>query len=539
MDGDTAVITGLERIGDASGRTARKIKADNSESERSFDSVKEGAGRLHGVLGSVMGTVGLAGVGFGIKDVIQAGMKWQTQTASLGRALKNAGIYSRGLLDSLGKSAELQSTRGGFAAPEQLAGIQQFVTETHSATKASQLNTAAMNLARGQHIQYLAAVKMVAGVESGSPGRLSKILGPLTSVTKYTTGWTAAMKQANPLGYAHAQMQNKIATATELTGMIQKRFGGQMSAYSHTAAGAISNAENAIDIAMMKIGTAVMPVVAKVATWFATNLPKAMHTAITVIKSVVTWFEQNRGVAIALGVGLGILATGFIALRVVSGITALMAAFNVVLDANPIGAVVLALTALTAGVIYAYNHSRTFRNTINDLWSAMKAVGRWIGSTFAGIWHDLGHAIHIALAPLIAMYNLAKKVTGFVGGVFGGGHSPTTKQLTQAQRNAQRTIGIVPHAGHAVGGLISGYGGGDQIPSLLERGEYVVRKEAVAQIGVPALNQINAGSGGGMPDGTPIKAEIEVTQYVDGKRQAKNVYHQFLKYHARTGVIAA
>lgn len=42
------------------------------------------------------------------------------------------------------------------------------------------------------------------------------------------------------------------------------------------------------------------------------------------------------------------------------------------------------------------------------------------------------------------------------------------------------------------GGHIPGYGGGDKIPALLEKGEYVINKDAVATLGVDTLNEMNA-----------------------------------------------
>lgn len=48
--------------------------------------------------------------------------------------------------------------------------------------------------------------------------------------------------------------------------------------------------------------------------------------------------------------------------------------------------------------------------------------------------------------------------------------------------------------GFNTGGHIPGYGGGDTVRALLERGEYVVRKEAVNKFGLGFLEQLNAGS---------------------------------------------
>jgi hypothetical protein len=54
-------------------------------------------------------------------------------------------------------------------------------------------------------------------------------------------------------------------------------------------------------------------------------------------------------------------------------------------------------------------------------------------------------------------------------------------------------------------GLLPGYGGGDTIKALLERGEFIVRKEAVKALGLPALQTINRGQ---LPVETPIRRAI-------------------------------
>lgn len=58
---------------------------------------------------------------------------------------------------------------------------------------------------------------------------------------------------------------------------------------------------------------------------------------------------------------------------------------NAALTANPIGIVVVALAALAAGLIYAYKHSKTFREIVNGAFSAVKnvmgSVVNWISDT--------------------------------------------------------------------------------------------------------------------------------------------------------------
>ena len=47
---------------------------------------------------------------------------------------------------------------------------------------------------------------------------------------------------------------------------------------------------------------------------------------------------------------------------------------NAALTANPIGAVVAAISALVAGVVYAYNHFEGFRNSVQSMWSKLREL---------------------------------------------------------------------------------------------------------------------------------------------------------------------
>jgi len=63
---------------------------------------------------------------------------------------------------------------------------------------------------------------------------------------------------------------------------------------------------------------------------------------------------------------------------------------NAALNANPIGLVVLAIAALVAGVVWAYNNVGWFRDGVNFLWTKMKEFGAWIASAFTATLNFLG-----------------------------------------------------------------------------------------------------------------------------------------------------
>jgi len=102
-------------------------------------------------------------------------------------------------------------------------------------------------------------------------------------------------------------------------------------------------------------------------------LPSILEAVAPLLESVAKWMGENKDVVAALVVAL---TTGITAFKVITGIvkayTVVQGILNVVLAANPIGIVVVALAALVAGLIYAYNTSETFRSYVSTAFSVVK-----------------------------------------------------------------------------------------------------------------------------------------------------------------------
>ncbi|MGH3376342.1 MAG: phage tail tape measure protein [Actinoallomurus sp.] len=107
------------------------------------------------------------------------------------------------------------------------------------------------------------------------------------------------------------------------------------------------------------------------------------------LKPIADFASHNQGlVKLLLGVVAGIVA----ATKATKAFMVVMAALNIEMDANPVGAIILAIEALVILVIYAYTHFTWFRNGVQAVgravaaawktaWHAMEAVVRWFGST--------------------------------------------------------------------------------------------------------------------------------------------------------------
>jgi hypothetical protein len=60
--------------------------------------------------------------------------------------------------------------------------------------------------------------------------------------------------------------------------------------------------------------------------------------------------------------------------------------FNIALDANPIGLIVIGIAALAAGLIYAYNHSKVFRQIVQGALHAVVTVATAVFDFFKKHW---------------------------------------------------------------------------------------------------------------------------------------------------------
>jgi hypothetical protein len=63
---------------------------------------------------------------------------------------------------------------------------------------------------------------------------------------------------------------------------------------------------------------------------------------------------------------------------------------NAVMNLNPIGLIVIALGALTAGLVYAYKNSESFRKVIDSVWETMKGWLKTLGSITTSVLEFLG-----------------------------------------------------------------------------------------------------------------------------------------------------
>ncbi|GIH29097.1 hypothetical protein Aph01nite_74070 [Acrocarpospora phusangensis] len=121
---------------------------------------------------------------------------------------------------------------------------------------------------------------------------------------------------------------------------------------------------------------------------------------VTALAATAGWIEQNSGLVQTLGIVLGPLVAIVLVIVAATKVwTVVQTALNVAMMANPIGLIIIAIVALVAIVVLAWNKSETFRNIVTSAWQAVwdkiKAVGAWFSDTLwpaiKSVWDSIGN----------------------------------------------------------------------------------------------------------------------------------------------------
>ncbi len=131
-------------------------------------------------------------------------------------------------------------------------------------------------------------------------------------------------------------------------------------------------------------------------------------------------FNENKFVlgaiasaAAAVAIALGVAKVATTTYAVAQGV------LNAVMAANPIGIVVLALAGLVGALIFAYNHSETFRNVVNGAWDAIKTTVSFVwNSVLKPILEGFGSLVMTVFKAIAWYYdNILGPVFQLIGAV--------------------------------------------------------------------------------------------------------------------------
>lgn len=140
----------------------------------------------------------------------------------------------------------------------------------------------------------------------------------------------------------------------------------------------------------------------------AVALVPVMGQALEVGMGILNWLTNLSPEAKAvMGVVAGLAGTVLVIVQAVKAWTAVQAALNVVMSANPIGLVVVAIAALVAGVVWAYKNVDWFREGVQGAFAALGDAARWLGRVFSGIWDGI-------VSGFVWVANNVKRLAGWI-----------------------------------------------------------------------------------------------------------------------------
>jgi len=310
-------------------------------------------------------------------------------------------------------------------------------------------------------------------------------LFPNVRALRDITGTSIAQQEA----YNH--VLNRVEHATDGVGRANEAFG----ITQRTLPFRIREVTNAIRNDLTKFGDAMAPVINRIFDWAASvgpgvmrffrNLREGFQAFLPILGPFVAafltplvaaftlaaraaglfaealapvgrWLSQYRGwfepVLVAVGTFVGLMTTWKLVTAAWTVVTRIAAAaqlaFNLVMDANPIMLVVVGIAALAAGMIYAYQHSKTFRDVMDSL-------GRWFSHAGGDIiqWaKDFGHWMMIGFRDVAGAVGAVGRFFVRMGNDIAGAFNTV---LTFAQRIWKDVAGFFERLWHDVSGFTS------------------------------------------------------------------------------------
>lgn len=333
--------------------------------------------------------------------------------------------------------------------------------------------------------------------------RMIKNLGQINAAGKVSTRdmndfataglpiWDLMSKK---LGITTAQLRDMIGTAgggqevfrrlggtQGITDLIGSRFTGAMDAQSKTFKGVLSNFSDAFNNAMLPLATRALggatTVLKSLGDWMASPQGQkaiddlsatlvAMWPTVASVGRGFGWMAVNglrlmkalqpfTPVLVGVAGGLAALLVMYKVAAAIKFVTGAWALLNSTFALSPIGMIIIGIAALAAGLIYAYKHSETFRNTVHGAMvlarmgvdavvSSAKSLWAWFGK-LADKARDLGknRFVRWGMSAASAVGN----VGGAVAGAFGDTAVPHRGTPRGFDRHhSSRTLGMLSAA---------------------------------------------------------------------------------------------
>lgn len=212
----------------------------------------------------------------------------------------------------------------------------------------------------------------------------------------------------------------RVEAKAKQVGAGAKSFGQDWKDTTETAAYKMKKFHETITALGITIGTNLLPIVAKLADWLGKELPKAIDWAkaafarikplavqvfqdimsavkslMPMLKSFAEWLISAKAFVVPFAAGVLVLVGAFKALKVIGTVIQAVKMLNLAMKANVIILVVSLIAALVAAFITAWQTSKTFRDTMTQVWKDIEKV---VGFVVQKIVEYLRGLVHMFLS---------------------------------------------------------------------------------------------------------------------------------------------
>lgn len=356
-----------------------------------------------------------------------------------------------------------------LATEKQIKGNEKFISSVSMSAAVSddELRPALQKLATGtgdlSYSQKLLTTALNVSAATGKP-----VAEVAEALSRGYAGNTKALKSLSP---ELAAMIKDHASFDEITTRLDQNYKGMAETVANSAGGSFKKLSIALEETKESIGAALLPIVQVMADKFA---------------AIGQLAQENSKLFVILGVAIGGIAAAVIAvntaIKIYEAYTKLAAAatwlWNAALAANPIVLVGIALAALVAGLVIAYNKFDGFRNLVNTLFDGLRdgfgavvtAVTGYV-KTLVNIYKGLFNGIADTWNNTIG--KLSFKIPSWVPGIGGAGFDvPNIPKLANGGIVTSPTLALIGEAGpEAVVPLNRGNGMGNNVTINVNGGD--------------------------------------------------------------------
>lgn len=383
----------------------------------------------------------------------------QQSATQLANTLHNVVGANTAVTKSVENYISKATLASGIADDQLRPAFQRLVTSTKNVEESQKLTNLAMEIATAKHMDVTAVANALAKAHDGNMGALKRLGITLDETTVKNKDFGAAVDE------------------------LGKTFKGSLQANAETAAGKMAIMKNAFNEAKESVGYSFLPILGKFAD---------------MLKSITPFITQHSDAIGKVMMVVGGLAGAVLAVNAAFKIweattkafTIVQTALNVVLNMNPIGAVIIAVTALVAAIVLAYQHSEKFRDIVNGAWQMVKetvgTVVDWLKEAmdfvsnlfenagkiimtgfkiyFGVIKAEINGVISLVNLAIRALNNIHFTVPSWIPGLGGksfGVSLPQIPMLADGGIVTKPTIAMIGEAGpEAVVPLNKGFGSG-------------------------------------------------------------------------------